>query len=46
MVRNSNKALSYSEIYESVWKTESIGDTKTVMVHVSNLRKKTKTVEK
>lgn len=40
MVKNANKVLSYSEIYESVWHTESIGDTRTVMVHVSNLRKK------
>jgi len=40
MARNINIVLSYSEIYESVWKTESIGDTRTVMVHVSNLRKK------
>jgi DNA-binding response OmpR family regulator len=40
MARNANRVLHYSEIYESVWKTESIGDTRTVMVHVSNLRKK------
>jgi DNA-binding response OmpR family regulator len=40
MVNNSNKTLSYSEIYKNVWKSDSLGDIRTVMVHVSNLRKK------
>lgn len=40
MVNNPNKALSYSDIYNNVWKSDCIGDTRTVMVHVSNLRKK------
>ncbi|WP_066496719.1 response regulator transcription factor [Abyssisolibacter fermentans] len=40
MVNHPNKILSYSEIYEHVWENDSIGDTRTVMVHVSKLRKK------
>lgn len=40
MINNPDKILSYSEIYENVWKCKSLGDIRTVMVHVSNLRKK------
>lgn len=40
MARNYNRIISYSEIYEHIWKSDSLGDTRTVMVHVSNLRKK------
>ncbi|QZY54105.1 response regulator transcription factor [Crassaminicella profunda] len=40
MINYPNKILSYSEIYEHVWKCKSLGDIRTVMVHVSNLRKK------
>ncbi|MCT4620620.1 MAG: response regulator transcription factor [Marinisporobacter sp.] len=40
MIHHPNKILRYSEIYEHVWESKSIGDTRTVMVHVSNLRKK------
>lgn len=40
MASNCNRILSYVEIYEQIWKSKSIGDTRTVMVHVSNLRKK------
>ncbi len=32
--------LLYSELYESVWGSDSLGDIRTVMVHISNLRKK------
>ncbi|GMQ59675.1 response regulator transcription factor [Vallitalea sediminicola] len=40
MINNSNNVLSCSQIYEYVWESDSIGDTRTVMVHVSKLRKK------
>jgi len=40
MLEHPNKVLPYSEIYEHVWHNESLGDIRTVMVHVSNLRKK------
>ncbi|WP_054875936.1 response regulator transcription factor [Oxobacter pfennigii] len=40
MFQRPNRVLPYEEIYEHVWHNESLGDTRTVMVHVSNLRKK------
>jgi len=35
-----NKLLLYNDLYRQIWKTDSMGDTRTVMVHISNLRKK------
>lgn len=35
-----NTLLLYHELYRHIWKADSIGDTRTVMVHISNLRKK------
>lgn len=35
-----NTLLLYNELYRHIWKADSIGDTRTVMVHISNLRKK------
>ena len=32
--------LLYQELYEQVWSCDSLGDNRTVMVHISNLRKK------
>ncbi len=32
--------LLYNELYSNVWNNESLGDVRTVMVHISNLRKK------
>lgn len=40
MINRPNKVLSYHEIYEHVWKCKSLGDIRTLMVHVSNLRRK------
>lgn len=39
-VEKPNEIILYSEIYRRVWEMEFLEDTKTVMVHVSNLRKK------
>lgn len=39
-ISNIGKLLTYEEIYQYVWKTDDLGDVRTVMVHVSNLRKK------
>lgn len=39
-ISNMGKLLTYGEIYQCVWKTDDLGDVRTVMVHVSNLRKK------
>lgn len=35
-----NTLLLYNELYRHIWKADSAGDTRTVMVHISNLRKK------
>lgn len=40
MSENPGRLLMYSELYENVWDCASLGDVRTVMVHVSNLRKK------
>ena len=32
--------LSYRELYEQIWNCDSLGDNRTIMVHISNLRKK------
>lgn len=39
-IQNPNKVFSADELYHLVWGTESFGDVRTVMVHISNLRKK------
>lgn len=39
-ISNPGKLLTYGEIYHAIWKTDDLGDVRTVMVHVSNLRKK------
>lgn len=38
--KHQNELLLYQQIYESVWDSDSLGDIRTVMVHISNLRKK------
>lgn len=40
LAKNPNKIWSPSELYTTIWGNESIGDTRTVNVHISNLRKK------
>lgn len=40
LVQNPNKVFSADELYQLIWGTESFGDARTVMVHISNLRKK------
>lgn len=39
-IQNPNKVFSADELYNLIWGTESFGDVRTVMVHISNLRKK------
>lgn len=39
-IRNKNIALFRDRIYESVWKEEYIGNSRTVDLHVQRLRKK------
>lgn len=40
LAQNPNKVFSADELYKLVWGVESFGDARTVMVHISNLRKK------
>lgn len=40
MVDHSDTLLLYQDLYEQVWSSDSLGDIRTVMVHISNLRKK------
>ena len=35
-----NTLLMYQELYEQIWSCDSLGDSRTVKVHISNLRKK------
>lgn len=39
-VEKPGQLLLYEEIYQKVWGADDLGDIRTVMVHVSNLRKK------
>ncbi|MEY8391507.1 response regulator transcription factor [Lachnospiraceae bacterium 45-W7] len=39
-ISNIGRLMTYEEIYQYIWKTDDLGDIRTVMVHVSNLRKK------
>jgi DNA-binding response OmpR family regulator len=39
-IDNPHRLLLYHEIYDHIWHRDSLGDFRTVMVHVSNLRKK------
>lgn len=40
MIDHPNTLLLYQDLYQNVWATDSLGDFRTVMVHISNLRKK------
>ena len=40
MSQHPDTLLMYQDLYKNVWATDSLGDFRTVMVHISNLRKK------
>lgn len=40
LIEHEGTLVLYEDLYQSVWKAEGMGDVRTVMVHVSNLRKK------
>lgn len=40
LTENPNRVLSLEQIFERIWGKDSLGDFRTVMVHISNLRKK------
>ena len=40
MAQNVNQALSVDILFQAIWGMQSLEDTRTVAVHISNLRKK------
>lgn len=40
MIDHPDTLLLYQDLYRNVWASDSLGDFRTVMVHISNLRKK------
>ncbi|XEC92651.1 response regulator [Paenibacillus tarimensis] len=40
LAKHPNKAFQLDLLYQTIWGTDSAGDTRTLMVHISNLRKK------
>jgi DNA-binding response OmpR family regulator len=40
LARQPNRVFPLEELFRRVWQTDSMGDTRTLMVHISNLRKK------
>ncbi len=44
LMRNPEKVYSKSNIYESLWNQEYLGDDNAVKTHISNLRNKLKTI--
>ncbi|MDO4531829.1 MAG: response regulator transcription factor [Bacillota bacterium] len=40
LINHEGELMLYHNLYQQVWKSEDFGDVRTVMVHVSNLRKK------
>ncbi|MCD9021079.1 response regulator transcription factor [Cohnella silvisoli] len=40
LARQPNRVFPLEELYQRVWHSDSMGDTRTLMVHISNLRKK------
>jgi DNA-binding response OmpR family regulator len=44
LIKNSGKVFTKSNLYESIWKEEYLGDDNTVKIHISNLRNKLKKI--
>jgi DNA-binding response OmpR family regulator len=40
LAQNPNRVFKNEQLFNMIWDADSIGDTRTVMVHISNLRKK------
>lgn len=40
LAQNPNTVISYDQIFQELWQTESFGDNRTLLVHISNIRKK------
>ncbi|MNO88469.1 Transcriptional regulatory protein BaeR [compost metagenome] len=44
LIKNQGKVFSKSNLYESIWNEEYLGDDNTVKIHISNLRNKLKKI--
>lgn len=40
LARNPNRVFSMEQLFHQIWESPSLGDPRTIMVHISNLRKK------
>lgn len=40
LAKNPNKVFTNEQLYQLIWETDSYGDYRTLMVHISNIRKK------
>lgn len=40
LAQNPNTVFSNEELFQTLWGTDSLGDLRTIMVHISNIRKK------
>ena len=40
LAKNAGRVYSVEQLFQLVWGEDSLGDNRTVMVHISNLRKK------
>ncbi|MFO8212498.1 helix-turn-helix domain-containing protein, partial [Pseudomonas aeruginosa] len=40
LAKNPDRVYSLDQLFTQVWESPSIGDPRTVMVHISNVRKK------
>lgn len=43
LAQNPGQVFSMEQLFDKVWKLNNIGDTRTIMVHISNIRKKIET---
>ena len=43
MMKNRGRLITFDDLYSAVWNQSSIGDVRTVFVHIHNLRKKIET---
>ncbi|MFD2672989.1 response regulator [Marinicrinis sediminis] len=43
LASHPKKVFKIDQLYEEIWGSDSLGDTRTLMVHISNLRKKIET---
>jgi DNA-binding response OmpR family regulator len=40
LAENPNRVFSPEQLFKNIWNTDTLGDSRTIMVHISNIRKK------